>query len=67
MLYQEKSGNPVPNSTFLLQDNDEPACSPRDFLNTSSYFLDAIYSQSELVSECLPACFQQNFGRKLFV
>ena len=48
-------------------ENDDPACQPRDFLNSTPYFSDAIYNpgQSELIRECLPTCFRSEYFTKI--
>jgi hypothetical protein len=50
---------------FIFAENDEPACSPRDFLNSTPYFSDAIYSPKKGGDECLPSCFRREYFTKI--
>ena len=50
---------------FPFAANDEPACSPRDFLNSTPYFSDAIYSPHKGGDECLPRCFRREYFTKI--
>ena len=63
----KRVSNEPHNFLFFTTDDDEPPCSPRDFLNSSSYFSEVAYNPGELspIKECLPTCFRREYFTKI--
>ncbi len=61
----DKKKHLMSKQMFIFAENDEPACSPRDFLNSTPYFSDAIYSPKKGGDECLPSCFRREYFTKI--